>query len=65
MKIRWQKVAPGVYQTDSGRFRARKIGPGQWRLYDDVIRVFGAFRADSLRECKMIAEDQMDMSDGD
>lgn len=61
MKIKWLKKAAGVYETDSGRFRARKIATGKWVLYDnDQPAILGMFTADSLREAKQLADDQID-----
>lgn len=60
VKIRWIKVAPGVYQTDSGRFRAEKRELF-WYVYDlNVSDREAILYGDSYREARMLVDDQID-----
>ena len=60
MKIRWQKIAAGIYQSDSGRWRVSKDG-NIWWIHDGNTPIVAAtYRTDSLREAKQLVDDQID-----
>ena len=65
MKIRWRKVAPGIYQSDTGRFAIHKNGSQgwyghapEWVVSDSNVIVASC---DSLKAAKKFIDDRLEL----
>lgn len=57
MKIRWNRVRPGVYTSDSGAFVIRRDGPRDWSAWRIGYLIA---RAASLKAAKVAVDKAID-----